>query len=102
ARPSALGERHVVGVFEVGGPNDARLTVPASQCVRDRVPVKQENALPSAPEFGGGGKAHDAAADNDDVVCHGLAPGYSRLGKQGRIERFLEGRLVEKPFLAHY
>ena len=68
-----LQERHVVGVFEVGEPDEPRLAVRAALVVGDGKAVEAEHTLAARCEVTGGSTADAAEANDDNVECaHGV------------------------------
>ena len=67
-RIRAPKHRHIGRVFRIGQADDARLPVGRAQVVRDVELFQPQHPASAAGELPGGGAAHAAHADHDDVV----------------------------------
>ena len=68
-------QRHIRRVLEVGLPDDARTAVAGSFVVGGSELLQPEHPLPASREMVGGGAAHAAEPDHDDVVTPVRSPG---------------------------
>lgn len=63
-------ERHVIGMFEVGETDDARMAVRTAAVVPRGEAIDAQNADATAREMKQGRAADSAEADDDDIRIH--------------------------------